>query len=794
MAADDEEDDDEVIDFMALSDEEGQRQLEAWIERKGFPPKPRELPPDLTALYRLIGSHVASRRWGAGSPCMVEGFDARYAIIGGIGLVVEAHDPELERKVALKFWKQGGAKSQQALLREAKSLAKLSHRNVLTIYETRRCNLSYLLPPEQQHADAGERVFLVMEWIDGVDGHEWMKHPRAWPQVREVFMEAGLGLAAAHEAGIQHRDFKPDNMMIGNDGRVVVADFGLAESLREVGDADPRWGTPAGTPAYMAPERLCGEAGDSRSDQYSFCAAFWQGLFGVRPFPGNTADELLDAMEQSEPRTIAGVDVPPWLIDVLRKGLALEPDDRYPSMPELLAACGDSPKQAGDDAKSSDDEASAVVDPTNLLDGRAFVGWGPPLERRLVAQQSVTNLATCTGLAEEVITEGLDRDLYRYVLTKRLPSTPHATVYAGIDVALNLDVEVEIHQDLRLHATQRAIRDNQVVANVHPNIVRIYEIGEDGPWFHSIIERCDLDLHAWRSGQDWRAILQRLIEVGCGVGHVHVLGYPHGNITAKSVVIKNGTAKLGLAAVTRASEHDDAGHVAPEVHEHGPSEAGDVFALAVTTFAVLFDDKPFLAARSIAEGVQHVEDRKLRTPSKIPAGLPRSVLPLLVRAMDPDPNARPSLDEFVRGLQAAVDQWPRRLRWAKKVLAAIGTLVIGITIGALIQQLGTSRGIEVADAVVQAEKAVRDGEIDTAVDLVYKTYNRVDEFSNDQILVLAGGIEGIARDLEAAHYGDAIEVWAVTVRLYKRASAGALKKAEEARAAQELIQALSQSK
>src|SRR5690606_39881474 len=113
------------------------------------------------------------------------------------------------------------------------------------------------------------------------DGQEWMDEPQAWREVRDKFVFAGDGLAAAHEVGIQHRDFKPSNMLIGSDGRVLVADFGIADSLDVVeGDDEPDQAYIVGTISYMAPERLRGERGDARSDQFSFCVTLWRGLYG----------------------------------------------------------------------------------------------------------------------------------------------------------------------------------------------------------------------------------------------------------------------------------------------------------------------------------------------------------------------------------------------------------------------------------------------------------------------------------------------------------------------------------
>ncbi|MFO7568115.1 MAG: serine/threonine-protein kinase [Enhygromyxa sp.] len=368
----DDEHDDELIDFAALDDEEGERRLAEYAKR--FPPPRRELPPDLRELYERIRDGAVSRKLfhPETPPYLFEGFEAYDALIGGMGLVIEARDPELERKVAIKLWKQAGPEAQQALLHEAKILARLTHRNVVMVYETRRCNLADLVPPHDpmDGGDPGERVLFVMEWIEGVNGQEWMGRSRSWREVRDVFVQAGQGLAAAHDEGIQHRDFKPANMLVGDDGRVVVADFGIADSLRNVENTDPRWGTPAGTPAYMAPERLCGEPGDARSDQFSFCVAMWRALYGVRPFAGEEVDELLEAIELGELRVRSGVGVPRWLNAVLSKGLAADPEDRHPSMHELIAALLAGPADTAEDDEAVGDEGEPIAGERLLHRGR----------------------------------------------------------------------------------------------------------------------------------------------------------------------------------------------------------------------------------------------------------------------------------------------------------------------------------------------------------------------------------------------------------------------------------------
>lgn len=166
----------------------------------------RALPRDIDQLVREI-----ARCMDVPPHYRFERFEIFEFKIGGMGLVLFGRDVVLGRGVAIKMWLTAGTESSTRLITEAKVLANLDHQNIVTIY------------------DIGEwrgRAYFVMELVDGVDGQEWMKTTWPWQTIRDVFVQAGRGLAAAHDAGIVHRDFKPANILIGFDGRVRVADFG----------------------------------------------------------------------------------------------------------------------------------------------------------------------------------------------------------------------------------------------------------------------------------------------------------------------------------------------------------------------------------------------------------------------------------------------------------------------------------------------------------------------------------------------------------------------------------------
>jgi serine/threonine protein kinase len=266
----------------------------------------------------------------------------RYVVLekiggGAMGVVYAAQDPQLDRKVALKLLRPGLGRGESGdavrarVAREAKAMARLSHPNVVTIFDVG----TFLAQP-----------FIAMEFIDGTTLRERMTLSRpAWQEALRLYLLAGAGLAAAHGAGLVHRDFKPDNVLVGDDGRVLVTDFGLArpsgadgvEAPAVIGEPNlTRAGAIVGTLAYMAPEQLRAEPVDHRADLFSFCVALYEGLHGKRPFAGKTPQEQYAAIARGAPA--ADGRVPAAVRDVVLVGLRLRPEDRFPSMQALLDA------------------------------------------------------------------------------------------------------------------------------------------------------------------------------------------------------------------------------------------------------------------------------------------------------------------------------------------------------------------------------------------------------------------------------------------------------------------------
>jgi len=280
----------------------------------------------------------------------------RYVVLevlgaGSMGIVYAAFDPQLDRKIALKMLagessdRAADAEKRARMMREAQAMARLSHPNVVHVHDV---------------GTFQDQIFVAMEFIQGQSLTKWLEsEKRSWRDVLRVFIRAGRGLQAAHAAGLVHRDFKPDNVMVGNDGMARVMDFGLVSS---VAGSQNAWTTPApipavragatgteaykpitrsgallGTPAYMAPEQWMGKKIDHRADQFSFCVSLFEALYGIRPFEGKTLYELTANVAQGRIRDVPpGSPVPFYIRRAVVRGLAAEPKLRHESMQELL--------------------------------------------------------------------------------------------------------------------------------------------------------------------------------------------------------------------------------------------------------------------------------------------------------------------------------------------------------------------------------------------------------------------------------------------------------------------------
>lgn len=361
----------------------------------------------------------------------------RYVVLdilgaGGMGVVYSAYDPELDRRVAIKLLHvdardgAAAAKARPRLLREAQAMARLTHPNVVTVHDV---------------GTFEDSVFVAMEFVVGATLNIHVKRmaSRPWRLVLELYVQAGRGLAAAHAAGIVHRDFKPDNVMVAEDGRVLVGDFGLARAsgdrkLVDTGRSDDatsgsvsaplevgltQTGAILGTPAYMAPEQMGGEPARPAADQFSFCVALYEAVYGERPFAGRSHHEIAGNVLRGDVRSApTDVVVPRWLRAALIRGLEVEPDDRFESMDALLTALNQDQGRSrarpwmiaaavtvvGATAVVAA-QASAPPQPCLHADQDAAAAWGPDQAEVLRAKLGALDSDYATRGAERAVAQ-----------------------------------------------------------------------------------------------------------------------------------------------------------------------------------------------------------------------------------------------------------------------------------------------------------------------------------------------------------------------------------------------------
>lgn len=284
-------------------------------------------------------------RFANGTVTPPEGdYIGRYEVLeelgaGTMGVVYRALDPELQREVAVKIHRLGSAQTPNAarfrkrLFREGQALARVSDPNVVTVYDVGLFR---------------GQVFVAMELVRGRTLGQWLhERKRSSSAIIARYLGLARGLAAAHHAGLVHRDVKPANAIVGDDGRVRVVDFGLAcgdLGARDLALIDTPLqghkritenGIVMGTPAYIAPEQLAGESVSESTDQFSFCVALWEALTGTLPFPSNS---LLERANAIEARSYQGQDkLPRSVRQILARGLHPSPERRHPSMTALAS-------------------------------------------------------------------------------------------------------------------------------------------------------------------------------------------------------------------------------------------------------------------------------------------------------------------------------------------------------------------------------------------------------------------------------------------------------------------------
>ncbi len=323
------------------------------MTRTPRPPTASEPAPAVAFAIGTADTMPARRSAGAPGELAVGTLVDRYEIearlgSGSMGVVYAARDTRLGRRVAIKLLRAHPNSEVfrelcQRLVREARAMASVSHPNLVAIHDL---------------GTFDGRDYIVMDYVDGCTLRDWVaRENRPWTERFDLLVSAGRGLAAAHAAGIVHRDFKPDNVLVSRKGRAQVSDFGLARGiagwpaprnvdgqtavLLNVPVIEPitRLGAALGTPLYMAPELHLGQVADARSDQFAFSVTAWEVLYDRHPFAGRTLIELASAVQTGD--FVEPPEPPPaprCLIPILRRGLVAEREARWPTMLDLLNA------------------------------------------------------------------------------------------------------------------------------------------------------------------------------------------------------------------------------------------------------------------------------------------------------------------------------------------------------------------------------------------------------------------------------------------------------------------------
>lgn len=398
---------------------------------------------------------------------------------GGMGEVYRAYDTKLKREVALKLLRQASATNASLgdastrLMREAQAMARLSHPNVLPVF------------------DAGEHdglTFIAMEFVEGQTISDWSKSgSREEEDVLRVYRAAGAGLAAAHDSGFVHRDFKPSNVMIGADGRVRVMDFGLVRLEHESG---PTSGSPAdvpddalstsltlqgsvvGTPVYMSPEQHYGDGSSPKSDQYAFCVSLFKTLYGRPPFDGASLRDLVAEKEGQAPQIPKQPRTPvrETVRDTLTRGLAADPNDRWPDMRALLDALEPARRGsrrwwvaglavAGAATLAFVSSGASAQDPCLDTDARLEGVWTEPLAQQVQSAEGATATPQLTKTTVGVMDTWATAWAREYTDACRLQSS-QKTLAASRLRCLE-------RQRVQARAIGDRLTDTEVVAAVH---------------------------------------------------------------------------------------------------------------------------------------------------------------------------------------------------------------------------------------------------------------------------------------------------------------------------------------
>ncbi len=642
-------------EFAALLDNslsaEQERELHAHLDRC----------PACTELVIELGlQHAGS----ATEPQCIGRYQIRREIgAGNMGVVYECYDPELGRTVAVKVLhvdhhSDDHSERTARMRREARLLASLSHPNIVAIY------------------DVGTwrgQIFLTLEYVDGHSLRRWRtEHQADWREIVEIFMDAGRGIAAAHAAHIIHRDIKPDNILISEQGRVLVADFGLARAMdrphtgpqaqvSSTWDSLTQSNTIVGTPAFMAPEQYRGDEVDERADIFSFCAALYRVVYQATPFEGRSVSQLASNVCSGAVLPPPSGDAPAGLFEILRAGLAADPERRPASMDELLSSLDALLEQERRPAKP------LVRRP--LYCPACNTTYEASVE---VCPNDGTRLYQLEPGDDPLVGVVLDE---RFRVDELIGQGGMGAVYRGAQLSVDRQVAIKVLRAEfvdRQVALERFFREAKLIsAMTHPNIVRLIEFGQDRErdllyLVMELVEGTDLSALLGRGRLKANLAVEIAYQVLGALTEPHAAHIIHRDLKPDNLLLSarsDGTLQVkvldfGIArALQRNTRLTQTGmicgtpaYMAPEQSRDKPVDARtDLYALGVILYEMLAGQPPFMGQSSLQIMLKHIQEDPPALRDVLPPGaLPEALEDLVYDLMAKDPARRPATARQVR--------------------------------------------------------------------------------------------------------------------------------------------------
>lgn len=596
---------------------------------------------------------------------------------GDGSVVLRAYDPRLRRDVALRCVGEHMSEVQVSrLMRETKACARLSHPNVVQIYEA--------------VVERGQG-YLAMELVEGEPLRTWQRG-RSWAECVGAYMQVARGLAAAHAIGVVHGDFTPSNCRVDTEGRVRVMSLHRRlmadESRTGPSVLDAAEGTLWESLGYSSPEECLGEPLGQPSDVYGFCVALYEAVYRELPFAGRSLGELSSAKIQGRVREPpGGCDVPRWLRRVFLRGLETDPRRRHPSMTAVIEALegqgrllhrwfgGAVPKPSWTDELAPRNDIARDVDESQKVDSTL-------MQRHM------------NELMAKLITHPLERPrLGRYVLGEELGKGAMGTVHAAWDDVLERSVAIKrIEGTMTWVQRQRMFREARAMARLsHPNIVQIYDIDSEADQMFIAMELVDgQTLRQWeRAGPSWRECVGAYVQAARGLATAHAEGLTHRDFKPHNCIIdgegrvrvldfglvrEEGSPEEQAELLSVPSWVDSGGdltktgalvgtplYMSPEQLRGKRADArSDQYGFCVSLYEAVYDDQPFPTSSWQERERAMRAGRVCRAPRH--RRVPRRLRRVLLRGLAPAPDDRwPSMEALERELLRMLA--PPRIRW-----------------------------------------------------------------------------------------------------------------------------------